>query len=222
MKRSVQSLHRKPFIILNLYRPPGGDMNRALGILGDMLNKLRDKFSHECIVMGDVNVNFLKKKDHVTNKWNQLFRRCNINMTFWDSTRDTIRSKSMIDIIATDIKNVCMSGTLNYNCSDHKPVFLCIKKLKKSNKFKHVNKVIAIHRACHLNKDPFIDDTKNLLNLIPGVSTIELKDECGFNGFDNLNADSKIKSLKLINTAIERNADMIISTSPYCTSHTVN
>lgn len=93
------------------------------------------------------------------------------------------------------------------------------KALKKSNEFKPVNKTIAIHRACNLNKDPFFDDTKKLLSLIPGVSIIDLKVECGFDGFDNLNADSKIKSLKLMNAALEKNADIIICTSPYCTSH---
>jgi len=92
-------------------------------------------------------------------------------------------------------------------------------KLKIFKGFSSIKKTIAIHSACHMDKDPFYDITKKLLMLIPDISIIELNGKCNHNGFDNLNSESKQSVLKLLREADKKDVDSIICTSPYCESH---
>jgi hypothetical protein len=50
-----------------------------------------------------------------------------------DPTRITKTSKTLIDLALTDIKYCTSSGILNYNISDHKPIFI-VKKKPRNNK----------------------------------------------------------------------------------------
>ena len=91
---------------------------------------------------------------------------------------------------------------------------------KKYKKFNPVNKTVAIHHACQLEEDPFYDSVKRLIKLIPGVKIVHLdKAKCGNNGFQELNGESKKYAINILNKASEKNADMVICTSPYCESH---
>ena len=93
------------------------------------------------------------------------------------------------------------------------------KKLVNSKDLYPVNKTIAIHRACTLEKDLFYEFTKKLLKLIPGLKLVELKGECGQSGFNNLDGNSKESAIKLMKEAVDKNADTIVCTSPYCQTH---
>ena len=91
--------------------------------------------------------------------------------------------------------------------------------LNKNKALKHVKRTVALHKACKMQSDPFYKSTKELLKLIPGIKIVELKSKCGHDGFDTLNGDSKQSALNLMNKAIEKKADYIVCTSPYCESH---
>ena len=92
--------------------------------------------------------------------------------------------------------------------------------VKKSKKLSTINKIVAIHHACGMEKDPFYETTKKLLKLIPGIKIVELnKNKCGTSKFDNLNGTSKQSALNLMKKAADKGADMLICTSPYCESH---
>jgi Fe-S oxidoreductase len=92
-------------------------------------------------------------------------------------------------------------------------------KLKDFKDFNPIKKTISIHSACHMDKDPFYEYTKKILQLIPEITIIDIDGKCKHNGFDDLNADSKSLSLKLLEEANKKEVDTIICTSPYCLSH---
>ncbi len=91
--------------------------------------------------------------------------------------------------------------------------------LKKSKDFKPIKKTIAIHKACAMKTDPFYEDTKKLIERIPGVKIVELKEKCNHNGFESLNSKSKQSALILLKEAEKKGADIVICTSPYCESY---
>jgi thioredoxin reductase/ferredoxin len=90
---------------------------------------------------------------------------------------------------------------------------------KNSKLLKPLNKTIAIHHACSMKKDPFYESIKKLLELIPEIKIIELKDKCGQKGFNHLDGKSKVTAVNLMKKAVSKNADLILCTSPYCESH---
>jgi Fe-S oxidoreductase len=92
-------------------------------------------------------------------------------------------------------------------------------KLKNIKSFSKINKTIGIHSACNIDKDPFYTATRKILNLIPGVTIVELKDRCGYKGFDSLNAESKESSLNFLQDAYKNGVDIVVCTSPYCESN---
>ena len=92
--------------------------------------------------------------------------------------------------------------------------------LKKYKKFYPVNKTVAVHHACQLEKDPFYETIKEILRIIPGVKIVELdKIKCGNSGFEDLNGKSKQSAINILKNASEKGADMLICTSPYCEAH---
>ncbi|MBW3022099.1 (Fe-S)-binding protein, partial [Candidatus Woesearchaeota archaeon] len=94
-----------------------------------------------------------------------------------------------------------------------------LKELKSLKDFSSINKTIAVHHSCLMEKDPFYESTIKLLKLIPGVKVININGKCGHTGFESLNADSKKNALNLMKKAEEKGADMVLCTSPYCESH---
>lgn len=94
-----------------------------------------------------------------------------------------------------------------------------LKELKGLKDISPINKTIAVHHSCLMEKDPFYESTIKLLKLIPGVKVININGKCGHAGFESLNADSKKNALNLMKKAEEKGADMILCTSPYCESH---
>jgi len=94
-----------------------------------------------------------------------------------------------------------------------------LKAVKGSKDFSPTKKTVAIHRACLMEKDPFYESTVKLLKLIPGINVIEIDGKCGHKGFESLDADSKTFALNLMKKTVEKDADIILCTSPYCESH---
>jgi len=94
-----------------------------------------------------------------------------------------------------------------------------LKTMKKSKDFSPVKKTVAIHRACGMENDPFYETTKKLLELMPGITIVELNGRCEHRGLENLDGDSKEAALNLMKEAVRKGADMIACTSPYCESH---
>ena len=121
-------------------------------------------------------------------------------------------------IIVTPDDFVTLSKEKDFKNISSLPKELLVK-LEGVKGFSQIKKTVAIHSACLIKNDPFIDATKKLLKLIPGISIIELKGECGYKGFNILDSKSKKSALYIFNEAVKKGADAIICTSPYCELH---
>jgi NAD-dependent dihydropyrimidine dehydrogenase PreA subunit/coenzyme F420-reducing hydrogenase delta subunit len=55
--------------------------------------------------------------------------------------------------------------------------------LNKIDGLNPINMTIAVHPACSLPGDPFLDKIRKILELIPGIKVIETEGECGQSGF---------------------------------------
>ena len=122
--------HTKPILICNVYRPPDGNVSAALESLSSSLNEVKDLNKYELIILGDFNIDITKKNDAATKKLESFMIEQDLTQQIKETTRRTVNTKTIIDIIMTNMKYIVKSGTLNYFISDHKPVYIIKKKVK--------------------------------------------------------------------------------------------
>lgn len=118
-----------------VYRLPTGNMQLAVDTLNDNVTELRRTTSGEVVVMGDFNIDLLTHSTQSRNL-SQLTSALNVSQMIQNPTMITNRTKTLIDHLYTDIIHVSYVGTLDYNLSDHPPIFLIKKKARNSIPFK--------------------------------------------------------------------------------------
>ena len=114
-------------MICNLYRPPTGDISEAIKYLTKCLNSLNTA-KLDIFVMGDWNVNYQNMLSPAYKKVFFFEKSNNLRQVIRDTTRNTDKSKTLLDLIMTNAKHVNCSGTLNSFISDHQPIFVIKKK----------------------------------------------------------------------------------------------
>ena len=119
----------KKIYVMSLYRPPDGSIENFFNIL----NNLLDQYSlgnNELWLMGDFNIDFLKRQDQKTMRLFEFLRLNGLKQHVLVPTRTTGFGKSCIDFIISNVDNelIRSCGTLNDVISDHFPVYICIKK----------------------------------------------------------------------------------------------
>ena len=123
-------IHRpncKNVVICNVYRPPTGDLEKAVNYLEDCLKTLNmNKIN--LFIMGDFNVNYKNKSSANYKKLHFLIQANSLSQHINTTTRNTDKTKSLIDLAITNSKFISGSGTLNHYVSDHQPIFLVHKK----------------------------------------------------------------------------------------------
>ena len=132
----IQNSHKTRYI-LNIYRPPTGDtdiffheLERTL--LSDNLN------NQEVCILGDFNINYLKRTDVNTKKAIHFARIHGLSQRITTCTRLTGFGGSCIDLIFTNVQHITHSGVLDDIMSDHFPIYLCIKKEREIHLWKQV------------------------------------------------------------------------------------
>jgi hypothetical protein len=58
-----------------------------------------------------------------------------------------------------------------------------------------------------------------LLEKIPGIKIVELNKKCGNSNFNEIDEKSKKDAINIMKKAVEKGANSIVCTSPYCQSH---
>ena len=125
--------HANNIILCNLYIPPNGDLNKAIDYLNRSLPSINVA---ECdlFIIGDWNVNY---KNTLSPNYKKLifFENCNnLKQIIKDTTRNTDKSKTLIDFILTNVTDIADSGTIDTFINDHQPIFVIKKKQRtKSN-----------------------------------------------------------------------------------------
>ena len=113
---------------MNCYKPPNGNPEIAINTIKTCLNQINNLDRCETVILGDLNLDYLNKiseshrlllsiEDGFTLK--QLVQTC---------TRFHRSGSTLIDVIVTNIKNVYMSGCINYNISDNLPIYIVKKR----------------------------------------------------------------------------------------------
>ena len=125
-------IHRpfcKNVVVGNLYRPPNGNLAKAVEYLDNSL-KTMNLGKMDVFLVGDLNVNFQDKTSSAFKKLNFFIQSNGLSQHILNSTRNTDKSQSLIDIAISNSKFVSGSGTLDHHISDHLPIFIVHKKGK--------------------------------------------------------------------------------------------
>ena len=131
--------HRKPIILLNTYKPPWGNTTGALDRLDNVLKILVGHSRIELVVIGDLNIDLLKKREVASKRLTDVLRRNNLRQLIRTPTRHSDGARTLIDIIATTICDVGKSGTIVENISDHQAVFMFKEKGHSQQEIKTIN-----------------------------------------------------------------------------------
>ena len=129
----------KTLHIMTVYRPPDGSVDMFFETLTNFItvNSLEQK---ELWIIGDYNIDFLKRSDSKTKKLFDFLRMTGLRQHISTPTRLTGFSRTCIDLIISNIcENIIVSaGTLVDAISDHLPVFICTKKQRNILEFKKI------------------------------------------------------------------------------------
>ena len=127
----IHRKHCKDIIVCNVYRPPYGKLDSFVSYMEECIKGL-DLNKVELFVMGDMNVNNMSKKTRDFKKLNFLFKSNGLTQLIKDATRNTKKSKTLVDLVSTNSKYISAAGTLEHCFSDHQPVFVIKKKNRDS------------------------------------------------------------------------------------------
>ena len=119
----------KDMIIANIYRPPQGNVKNFCKCLKDCLNDINSLSNKDVVVMGDFNINILKKTSDDSKDLLNLMLCFGFKQYVNEPTRyGNNNNNTCIDLIFTNCDHISNSGTLNLNYSDHQAVFITKKK----------------------------------------------------------------------------------------------
>lgn len=126
----VRKVNTKPFKLFCVYRRTNSKCESDQKLL-DIIESIS---SEDIIIGGDINYDYFK---NINNEWFQRTTDLSLKQLIRSPTRITDRSSSScIDHIYTnDMRYVFNYGTIDYELSDHKPVFIC----RKINKLSNIN-----------------------------------------------------------------------------------
>ena len=130
--------HCKNVVVCNVYRPPNGDLGKSIAYLDDCLRSV-NLGKTDLFLLGDFNVNYKNKASPNYKKLHFFVQSNSLSQLIDTPTRNTDKTKSLIDLVITNSKFVSLSGTLDHFISDHQPIYIIHKKgrdSRQSVKFK--------------------------------------------------------------------------------------
>ena len=133
---SIDKPAHKKLVVGLIYRPPDGDVETFITSLKhsyDTLN-LNVRCTPDVVILGDFNIDYSKKRDRFYKKLREFETSSTLKQVIRDFTRITNKSKSMIDLIFTNIIDIKASGTLSVTIADHLPIYIIKKKSKEKSK----------------------------------------------------------------------------------------
>ena len=121
--------HSKDVVVCNVYRPPEGKPDKAISYLNDCLCELNLE-KVEVFIMGDINIDYLRKTSPNYKKLKFFVQSNGLTQLISNTTRNTVKGSSLLDLVITNSKYVSHSGTLDHFISDHQPIFIIKKKMR--------------------------------------------------------------------------------------------
>ena len=118
----------KSFIFGSMYKPPDSPINLSKNFTPNLAAKLQNinGENKEVIIMGDINIDYLKKDDHKVIK--DIFAVNGYKQLLRSATRTASSSATLIDVILTnEPSTITNSETINASLSDH-DIIACVRK----------------------------------------------------------------------------------------------
>ena len=122
--------NQKKYFIGNIYRPPNTDSAEALTKLNLCFGKLNKITRSEIFCLGDFNIDLLKPSKDRKSLYDTLSEN-GLEQLIKEPTRQTLKTKTLLDLIITNSNCILNSGVLYNNISDHYQVYLTRKHTKK-------------------------------------------------------------------------------------------
>ena len=123
----VDRPHAKKILIGNIYRPPEGNINNAIEQMEQSMRLIPNINKYEVVLIGDFNTDYSKKLP-ASSALKQFAAAHELEQMIKGPTRRTANTCTTIDLAFTNLKYCTKAGALNYNISDHKPIYIIKKK----------------------------------------------------------------------------------------------
>ena len=127
---SIEIPHRRKIIMGICYRPPSGNVSTAINTISTTLDSLDVGEHKDLLIVGDFNINYNNRNSLGFKELKDLERKYLVKQKIVTPTRICHKSKSLIDLIFTNIDNICSTGTYDVGISDHLPIYMIVKKVR--------------------------------------------------------------------------------------------
>ena len=133
----IAQLDHKTKYIVTVYRPPNGNVSRFYETLANLF-EIDELNLCEVWIIGDFNINYLKRSDANTKRSIEFARLYGLNQLINSPTHLSGFLGTCIDLIFTNARFIHSSGVLNDVISDHFPIFACVKKQREFHNYTKV------------------------------------------------------------------------------------
>ena len=144
--------------MVNLYRPPNGNVNEFLTTFQLQLLKLQDFLNAEIFISGDFNIDLNNMKDQNGKSLLNICKSYGLLQVIKKAKRYGKTRNSIIDLIFTNSKYIANSGVLNVNLSDHEMIYIS----KKNGKDPKIQTSFLGRSYRHYDKSIFQQSMGNL------------------------------------------------------------
>ena len=115
-----------------IYRPPRGDYKKCIDKIKEIVTR-KENFKKEIWLLGDFNVDYLKRSDPNQKRFLSLFKTFGLSQTITSVTRPGNKAGSCIDWIVTNCRFVRYANVTNIFISDHFAIECVRKKARERN-----------------------------------------------------------------------------------------
>ena len=141
----------KPIVIGACYRPQTD--TRFFEVFEDTLSKIRSDL--ELIILGDFNVDYALKQDHLLSKMKQVLQLFDCKQLINSPTRVCRTRASILDhVICNNVNKISQSGTIGVGISDHQFLIYCTRKITKVKCTNH--NIVKMRSLKNYSKDDLL------------------------------------------------------------------
>ena len=126
----IEMPNHKKMVLVNTYRPPSGNPTMAVEYVRNCLKSFDNLNKREIVIMGDFNINYLKPNLMGCKQIKELCRDFNLVQLINAPTRITSTTRTLVDMIITNMNFIKESGVYDYVISDHLPIYVIRKKVR--------------------------------------------------------------------------------------------
>ena len=130
--------HHKKLMIINVYRPPVGNIGNAILQLRNNLGSWEARDKYDIVIMGDLNINMKHKKSPGYDLLTDFCKDYFLSQVIKHQTHITQKTSSLIDLVITNIEHISNVCVHNIVISDHLPVSITKKKDREIKEYSKV------------------------------------------------------------------------------------